>query len=87
MKFPHVSSKTATVAGPAGVAGIRKVTPSAPCLSYSRWMSADSNDVAGMPSRWRALVLLGGRVSVGLQQQLDAGHALRRGHGVVAGAR
>lgn len=54
MKFPHVSSKTAIVAGPAGVGGVRNVTPSAPSLSYSRWMFADSNDVAGIPSRWRA---------------------------------
>ena len=46
-----MSSKTATVTGPAGVGGVRKVTPLAWRRAYSAWMSEDSNEVAGIPSR------------------------------------
>jgi hypothetical protein len=51
IQLPQVSSNTATVTGPACVGGVRNTTPRLRRAWNSASISADSNDVAGMPSR------------------------------------
>src|SRR5262249_18756458 len=50
LRLPQVSSNTATTTGPCRVGGARNTTPRAARRSCSAWMSAEPNDVAGMPS-------------------------------------